>query len=46
MTLTFAGGHKEDRVVTETGAALAQTTREAGQSKHHAEIHRVQVSAP
>lgn len=46
MTLTFSGGHKEDRVVGETGAALAQTTGEAGQSQYHAEIHRVQVSAP
>lgn len=46
MTLTFSGGHKEDRVVGETGAALAQTTGEAGQSQYHAKIHRVQVSAP
>lgn len=46
MTLTFSGGHKEDRVVGETGAALAQTAGEAGQSQYHAEIHRVQVSAP
>lgn len=45
MTLTFSGGHKEDRVVGETGAALAQTPGEAGQSQYHAEIHRVQVSA-
>lgn len=45
MTLTFSGGHKEDRVVGETGAALAQTAGEAGQSQYHAEIHRVQVSA-
>lgn len=39
MTLTFSGGHKEDRVVGETGAALAQTTGETGQSQYHAEIH-------
>lgn len=39
MTLTFSGGHKEDRVVGETGAALAQTPGEAGQSQYHAEIH-------